>query len=145
MELIKYCTQNAVLFNNTAVDAVGIGVGVVDHMKSKSIKVREFVSGSKPTIDKYDSLRSQVIFEFAQGLEKGTIKIYEGCPYRNELISEAMAHLHDIGGKKLKVESKEDIKKRTGSLSPDILDAVVMGLYPQLKIDPKHNTKRISW
>lgn len=143
MELIKYNTQNSVVASNCAVDAVGVGVGVIDHMHSKGIDVKSFVSGGKPTVDSYDNLRSQVIFELAQGLEKGTIKIYEGCPYRNELISEAMAHNHAVGDKKLSVESKDEVKKRTGSLSPDILDAVVMGLAPQLSIDPKDDQSRI--
>lgn len=132
MWLIKYLHQNAVLPNNADIDAVGIGVGVVDHMKSKGLFVSEFVSGSKPTSDQYDNLRSEVIYEFAQGMEKGDVKIYEGCPYRNELISEAMAHNHKIGDRKLAVESKDDVKKRTGSLSPDIFDAVVMGLHQQV-------------
>lgn len=145
LELIKYMTQNGVIAQNVAIDAVGIGVGVIDHMKSKGIYVRSFVSGARATVEAYDNLRSQVIFELAQGLEKGTIKIYEGCPFRNELISEAMAHTHNVSDKKLSVESKEKVKERTGSLSPDILDAVVMGLYPQLSIDPKHNANRIGF
>jgi len=154
MTLIRFMTENSVLAENMAVDAVGIGVGVVDHAKSKGIEVKEFISGAKPVTEKnpdgtdkpsrYDNLRSQVIWEFAQGLEKGTYKIFEGCPFRNELISEAMAHLHEISDKRLSVESKEKVKERTGSLSPDIFDAVVMGLYPTLKIDPQDDTSRIA-
>lgn len=145
LELIKYMTLNAVIPQNIAVDAVGVGVGVIDHAKSKGIRFAEFTSGGRPTVDKYDNLRSQVIFEFAQGLEKGEIKIYEGCPLRNELISEAMLHTHKIDDKKLAVESKDKIKERTGGVSPDIMDAVVMGLYPQLNINPKQNTSRIIY
>lgn len=145
MEVIKYSTQNAIVASDVAVDGVGIGVGVLDHAHSKGIEFSTFKSGARPTVDTYDNLRSQVIFEFAQGLEKGTIKIYEGCPYNKELISEAMAHIHKVDDKKLSIESKEDIKKRTGSLSPDIMDAVVMGLYPQLNIDPNQDESRISF
>lgn len=145
LELIKYATQNSVLMQNLAVDAVGVGVGVIDHMHSKGLNVREFVSGASPTVPKYDMLRSQVIFELSQGLEKGTILIYEGCPYRNELISEAMLHNHRVTDKTLSVESKDEIKKRTGGVSPDIMDAVVMGLFPQLEIDPKNNSNRIAY
>lgn len=145
MMLIKYDTENSIIAAHQAVDGVGVGVGVIDHMASKGIMVKTFKSGAKPTVDTYDMLRSQVIFVFAQGLEKGKIKIYEGCPYRNELISEAMIHLHKTTDKKLAVESKEEIKKRTGGMSPDIFDAVIMGLYPQLKLDPKNDTSRIAW
>ncbi|RDH76351.1 hypothetical protein DVS77_21595 [Mycolicibacterium moriokaense] len=130
--LIKYMTQNAVIKEMTAVDAVGTGVGVVDHMKSKGLKPLQFKSGFAPTSNDFDKLRSEVIYAFARGLETGEIKIWEGCPFRNELISEAMAHNHKTTDKKLAVESKDDVKKRTGSLSPDIFDAVIMGLWPQL-------------
>lgn len=143
LALIKYMIENSVVDQNISVDSVGIGVGVVDHMKSKGISVREFMSGKKAPDERYDNLRSQVIYDLAQGLEKGIIKIYSGCPYRNELISEAMAHTHKITDKKLAVESKEEVKKRTGSLSPDILDAVVMGRYPLLQLDPENNQNRI--
>jgi len=145
LQLIKYMTQNAITSHHVAVDAVGIGVGVVDYMSSKGIMVSEFVSGARPTDERYDNLRSQVIWEFSQGLEKGEIKIYEGCPYRNELISEAMAHNHNVSDKKLSVESKDKIKERTGGMSPDIMDAVVMGLFPQLRIDPKNDISRIVY
>jgi hypothetical protein len=121
-------TQNAVVAENVSVDAVGVGGGVIDHMHSKGIRVNEFISGATPKSDNYDKLRSEVIYEFSLGLERGEIKIYEGCPYRNELISEAMAHNHKTTDKKLAVESKDEVKKRTGSMSPDIFDAVVMGL-----------------
>lgn len=125
--LIKYITQNAVLPKDTNVDAVGIGVGVIDFMKSRGMRVGEYVSGATPKSDAYDKLRSESIYNFSQGLEKGEVKIYEGCPFRNELISEAMAHNHKVTDKKLAVESKDDVKKRTGSMSPDIFDAVIMG------------------
>jgi hypothetical protein len=129
--LIKYMTQNAVLPENTSVDAVGGGAGVVGSMAARGLKPHEFVSGAKATSDTFDKLRSEVIYTLSQGLERGEIKIYEGCPYRNELINEAMAHNHKTTDKRLAVESKEDVKKRTGSLSPDIFDAVVMGLATQ--------------
>ena len=112
-------------------------------MKSKGIFVSSFISGATPTSDTYDKLRSEVIYFFAQGLEKGEIKIYEGCPYRNELISEAMAHNHKTTDKKLAVESKDEVKKRTGSMSPDIFDAVVMGLHQQLVPNRKRSGRII--
>lgn len=153
MMMIQHMTENSVVAEKVAVDAVGIGVGVVDHAKSKGILVREFISGASPVVEngpdgkpmpsRYDNLRSQVIWMFADGLEKGKYKIFEGCPFRNELISEAMAHLHDVSDKKLSVESKDKVKERTGSLSPDIFDAVIMGLYPKLKLDPKNATNRV--
>lgn len=143
LELIKFITRNSVLAQHTEVDGVGVGVGVIDHMKSKGMQPATFVSGATPGSDRYDTLRSEVIWEFAQGLERGEIKIYEGCPFRNELIAEAMAHNHEVTSKKLSVESKEKVKERTGSLSPDIFDAVVMGLRPQLDMRGKDTGGKI--
>jgi hypothetical protein len=80
---------------------------IFDHNGSRGLDVQEFISGATPTSDKYDKLRSEVIYFFAQGLERGEIKIYEGCPYRNELISEAMAHNHKTTDKKLAVEARK--------------------------------------
>lgn len=145
LELIRYMQLNNIFQTNVAVDGVGVGVGVIDHMKSKGIIVQEFISGGRPTVDKYDNLRSQVIFEFAQGLERGDIKVYEGCSFRNQLINEAMLHQHKINDKKLAVEPKDKVKERTGGVSPDIMDAVVMGLYPQLNTNPKQNVNRIIY
>lgn len=131
LQLIKFITQNSVLPEHTNVDAVGGGAGVVGTMDSRGLKPKEFVSGGRPTDTGYDNLRSEVIYKFSQGLERGELKIYAGCPFRNELISEAMAHNHKIDSKRLSVESKDKVKERTGSLSPDIFDAVVMGLRQQ--------------
>jgi hypothetical protein len=143
--LIKYMTQNSVLPENTMIDAVGIGVGVVDFMRSRGMRPVEYVSGATPFTPGYDMLRSQVIYEFSRGLEKGIKKIYENCPFRNELISESMAHNHQTKDKVLAVESKEQVKLRTGGLSPDIFDAVVMGTYKAINLDPKQNPNRIGW
>src|SRR5690606_16973305 len=55
-ELVKLITQNAVLPENTWVDSVGIGVGVIDGLKPRGIDVKEFISGGRPTdeyVDKY--------------------------------------------------------------------------------------------
>jgi hypothetical protein len=84
--LIKYMTQNAVLPQNTNVDAVGGGAGVMGSLTARGIAVNEFVSGARAQSDKYDKLRSEVIYAFSQGLERGEIKIYEGClPQRADL------------------------------------------------------------
>lgn len=145
ISMIRYTTENGVLPENTAVDAVGVGVGLIDTARARGVVFREFVSGARPTSEKYSNLRSQVINEFALGLERGEIQIYEGCPYRNELISEAMLHKHIVDDQKLSVESKDEIKKRTGGTSPDIFDAVVMGLYPQIIKDSQNDADRISF
>lgn len=129
--------------DNMAVDAVGLGVGVVDALAKQGYHVHEYMSGAKPDPGvmlsaedsmpvNFDNLRSQMIYLYARGVELGIIKHYSGCPYVRELQKEAMIHNFEITDKVLKVESKDKIKKRLGS-SPDLLDAVIMALYVALR------------
>ena len=126
-----------------AVDAVGLGVGVVDSLSKQGFKAKEYMSGAKPDPQirltdgdsipiNFDSLRSQMIYLYARGIELGIIKHYSGCPFLKELQKEAMIHNFEITDKVLKVESKDKIKTRLGS-SPDLLDAVVMALFVALR------------
>ena len=126
-----------------AVDAVGLGVGVVDGLAKQGFKAREFMSGAKPDPEvkltdedniplTFDNLRSQMIYLYARGIELGIIKHFVSCPYLKELQKEAMVHNYDTTDKVLKVESKDKVKARLGA-SPDLLDAVVMGLYVALR------------
>jgi hypothetical protein len=72
--LVKFITQNATVPTNTRIDAIGVGGGVVDVMCGCGLGVQEFIAGGKPSLDKYDNLRSEVIYEFAQDLERGRSK-----------------------------------------------------------------------
>ncbi|GAA1099828.1 hypothetical protein [Tsukamurella spumae] len=126
-----------------AVDAVGIGGGVVGDLVTRRLHPFEFMSGSAPDPKvmlpgvapaplHFADLRSQMVYLYARGLELAIIKHYKGCPYLKELQKEAMMHNFDVTDKVLKVESKKQIKKRLG-VSPDIFDAVIMGLYVALR------------
>jgi hypothetical protein len=122
-----------------AVDAVGLGVGVVDGLAKQGFKVKEYMSGARPDPNirieerenipvNFDNLRSQMIYLYARGIELGLIKHFVSCPFLKELQKEAAVHNYEITDKVLRVESKDKIKQRLG-FSPDLLDAVVMGLY----------------
>lgn len=132
--------------DNLVVDAVGLGVGVVDSLSKLGYSPHEFMSGSKPDPDvrlansdnvpmSFDNLRSQMIYLYARGIELGVIKHFRGCPFLNELKKEAMVHHFDTTDKVLRVESKDKVKKRLG-FSPDLLDSVVMALYLALRPVP---------
>lgn len=130
-----------------AVDAVGLGVGVVDGLSKLGYKAKEYMSGAKPDPNvklvaekdalplNFDNLRSQMIYLYARGVELGIIKHFISCPWLKELQKEAMVHNFEITDKVLKVESKDHIKARLG-YSPDLLDAVVMGLWIGLRTEP---------
>jgi hypothetical protein len=141
--LITDAAEEMYALKDLAVDAVGLGVGVVDALSKEGYKVVEYMSGKAPDPGvrlsddanvpiNFDSLRSQMIYLYARGLELGLIKHYSGCPFLNDLQKEATMHNYEITDKVLKVESKEHIKKRLG-VSPDLFDAVIMAFYIALR------------
>lgn len=141
--LTRDAEENGYGLDNAAIDAVGLGQGMVDDLRREGFNVEEFKSGAPPDPDvrldaadtstlNFDSLRSQMIYLYARGIEKGIIKHFKGLPFLNELFREAAQHQFEINDKVIKVESKEHIKKRLGT-SPDLFDAVLMTLYMALK------------
>jgi len=141
-DVIKINSENGVGFKHTAVDAVGNGAGVIGSGKKRGHDFFEYVSGASPMPNlsingqdifstDYNMLRSQVIHAFALLMESGGVKLYEGCEYLTEFEEEAMEHGYTEDKKSLKIESKEQIKARTGA-SPDIFDAVIMGFLMQI-------------
>lgn len=150
--LIDHSDANSIGYENIAVDGVGVGVGVLDTGKQLGVTFDVYKSGFAPdpklTFEDYapneiqskkllqnlsfNNLRSQMAWLFAYGMERGTIKILDSCPFRNELIKEAQQHHFQIKDKVMILESKESIKKRTGK-SPDVFDAVIMALWKQMK------------
>lgn len=150
--LKEHSDQHSIGYENIAVDGVGIGVGVLSAGRLLNAVFDVYKSGyavdpyltykdhapTKEEVEKmqdilsFDMLRSQVAYLFAMGMEQGFIKILASCPYYNDLKSEAQSHYHKTTDKVFRLESKDSIKKRTGK-SPDIFDAVIMGLWKQLK------------
>ncbi|MBJ8343952.1 terminase family protein [Antrihabitans sp. YC2-6] len=141
--LIDDATENEYGIDNTGIDAVGLGVGMVGDLIDEGLHPYEFMSGAAPDPSiglpgladvplNFDKLRSQMIYLYARGIEMGIIKHFRDCPYLKDLQKEAMTHNYDITDKVLKVESKEQIKKRLG-VSPDLFDAVLMALYVALR------------
>jgi|GEM_PF-976786 len=140
--LIEDASENEYGMDNTAVDAVGLGGGMVGDLVKLGMHPYEFMSGAAPDPRvslpgddiplNFDNLRSQMIYLYARGIDLGIIKHFKGCPYLKELQKEATYHNYDTTNKVLKVESKEQIKKRLG-VSPDLFDAVIMALYVALR------------
>ncbi|NIL77124.1 hypothetical protein [Rhodococcus sp. B10] len=145
--LVEDAGDNGYGIDNTAIDAVGIGGGMVGDLVTMHLHPYEYESGGSPDPDvmlpgvaptplHFADLRTQMIYLYARGLELGIIKHYSGCPFLKELQKEAMMHQYEITNKVLKVESKQQIKKRLG-VSPDLFDAVIMGLYVALRPVPE--------
>lgn len=150
--IINDCDLNDIAYENVMVDGVGVGVGVLDSGKILGAKFGVYKSGYAPdpylTFDtkpptkeqaeknnqmlSFNNLRSQMAYLFARGMERGSIKILDSCPFYNELVREAQEHHFEVRDKVLILESKEKMKARLGR-SPDVFDAVIMALYKQMK------------
>lgn len=112
------------------VDVIGIGAGVYDQLKAIGKDDLEVVpvnvSEEATSTDEpgYTNLRAQISFGVADFLKSGGM-----LPADSELRSELLAPQYgfDVRGR-LKVESKDDIKKRLGR-SPDKADAVALAIY----------------
>lgn len=112
---------------NVGIDTVGIGAGVYDQLKTFGIKAIEIKSGESPIEEKdsvfeFFDLRSQMWWHMREDLRNSNLCILEE---NQELIEELTTPKYEIrSGKKVKVESKKEIKKRLGR-STDISDAFV--------------------
>jgi hypothetical protein len=138
--LKDYATTNLIGYENISVDAVGIGVGVVDHAKKLDMYVHEFMSGAASTetvtvkdksgnsteVATYTNLRSQVAHQLARDLENADAFLYSGCPFLSDFKKEATMHNYETKERTLGLEPKDKVKERLGH-SPDIFDAVLMG------------------
>jgi hypothetical protein len=115
------------------VDGVGIGAGIVDFLRRKNLRVHDIISSERgPNIDRYrfNNLRSHIWWKFRQAIEQGTIIIaIPAGKIRNNLIQEIAAIRYRIDAEKqIKVEPKEDTKKRL-SRSPDLADSAAYAWY----------------
>lgn len=128
----RYVTD--ALGNETAdvfVDVIGYGASVYDHLKvlpgvnAYPINVGE---GSRET-DKtgrygFTNLRSEIIWKFREALDPASGENI-ALPPNSQLRTDLRAPRYSIIGGKIKIESKDDVKKRIGR-SPDYGDAVLL-------------------
>lgn len=122
---------------HTNVDGVGLGAGVVDICKGRGAHVNDLVSGAAPIeredrdgdtlVLKFKNLRSQMWWEFREKLRQGLFSLPADLDPR--VISDLTAPKYTIEKDKvIKVESKDDIKKRLGR-STDWGDALVYAAF----------------
>lgn len=117
-----------------AVDVIGIGSSVYDHLKAMpgmNITPVNVGSGSSAR-DKtgryaFFNLRSQIVWQFREALDPASGENIALPPNRKLRADLRSPHYSTTGGK-IKVESKDDIKKRLGR-STDDGDAVLLAWY----------------
>lgn len=116
LELDKFKPKHA------KVDSVGVGAGVYDRLKEQGYPVLEVVGGGSPRDrERFLNVRAENHWGFRERLESGNIDL----PDRQMLISQLAGIKYTIqSDRRVKVESKEDMKKR-GMSSPDEADGVI--------------------
>lgn len=113
------------------VDVIGIGASVYDHLKvltDTEVHPVNVGEGSQ-AIDKtgryaFTNLRAEIAWKFREALDPASGENI-ALPPSSQLRTDLRAPRYSIVGGKIKVESKEDIKKRIGR-SPDDGDAVLI-------------------
>lgn len=113
-------------------DVIGIGAGVVDRMREMSLPVRGINVAESPAVkERYSRLRDELWWTAREWFERLDCSIPEPSGLMDDpmetLISELSQPKYTHIGGKIKVESKDDLKKR-GLPSPDLADAFILTL-----------------
>jgi hypothetical protein len=114
------------------VDIPGLGGGPYDILKEQGYEVVEYSPGAAASnSDRFFNRKAEDAFKLRSAMEAGEVSI----PNDRELVAQLMSMRYEVrSDRKLKVESKEDSKKR-GLKSPDKADAVIMA-YADIRTDP---------
>lgn len=119
----------AKLFDAVAVDTIGIGAGVADILRNNNIPTAMVQVSEKPMDEeRFDSQRDELWWKLREWFEDGACSISRAImPKQVQML---LKDIQDIRFKyttknKIRIESKEDMKKRLG-YSPDIGDALCL-------------------
>lgn len=125
------------------VDAVGVGVATVNAYKDDNYRIQALQGGQWgeviPTEERYEagkkievpmyrfiSLRDQMYWELREDLRLMTINIHiEDKIILEQLTKELCIPKYKTSNGRIRIEGKEDIKKRLGGKSPNVADAIV--------------------
>ncbi|MFH2076066.1 MAG: hypothetical protein ABIJ57_12095, partial [Pseudomonadota bacterium] len=117
------------LFDAVAVDSIGIGAGVGDLLKSHSLPVALVQVSEKPRDEsRFDTQRDELWWKLREWFEEGSCGISKAMmPNLRQAIVKDIQDIHFkyAPSGKIKIESKDDMKKRMG-FSPDIGDALCL-------------------
>lgn len=125
------------------VDVIGLGGGVVDRLRERKVKgVHPFDASAKANrADKFVNRRAEVYWSFARAMERGDIDL-AGDGSDDDLASQLGSIKWGVRDGRIKIESKEDMKKR-GMPSPNHADACVMSWMPGvLQLPARGRSKR---
>jgi hypothetical protein len=108
------------------VDSIGLGAGVADRLRELGLPAVDINVSESPAFgDKYVNLRAELWFRGREWFEKRNGSLAKGD---SKLVDElAMVRYSFTSNGKIKVESKDEIKKRTRDRSsPDLADSFLL-------------------
>lgn len=121
--------------SNIAIDSDWVWGGVADQLRG----CVNFVNNASPIVQgeekrNYANLKTQCYFKLKYHMEKREVKVECEPDFKEELERELdnilLKNVDDEN--KVRLESKEDMKKRIGGKSPDCADALMMRMYRTL-------------
>ena len=127
-EIQRLMNTHQIRLSNVLADADGVGGGLVD-----SLRCREFMNGSKAVRGtQYMNLKADCYFRLGELIDKNEITL--PIKYQEDIVKELelVRRVDPDKEGKLRVTSKDTISQRTGGISPDIADAIMMRAYFEL-------------
>jgi hypothetical protein len=140
--IMRFCKQMKITPNWLCVDRTGNGAGIHDSLCTlfgrevmgvnyswAATDTRVLGDDSKPASELYNGVVTELIFGLGKYLEFEYLKISPS--FRNEdLVRQATSRRYKQKGKGLvRVESKDEYRKRTRAKSPDALDSLSLLVY----------------
>ena len=128
MQMHDELKKKGVKIRSFRIDDTGVGGGVTDRLLEQDYDVVPMNFGASPFDDeRFYDLRSEMWWNLREMIETGDCSL----PKDKEMIRQLASPRYEItSGKKIKLESKEQMIKR-GIKSPDKGDALAMVLYPE--------------
>jgi hypothetical protein len=127
-EIQRLMNQHGIRLSNVLADADGVGGGLVD-----SLRCREFMNGSKAVRgNQYMNLKADCYFRLGELIDKNEITL--PIKWQEDIVKELelVRRVDPDKEGKLRVTSKDTISQRTGGISPDIADAIMMRAFFEL-------------
>jgi phage terminase large subunit len=124
-DIIKgFMQQYNIPLRNVLADEDGIGGGVCDITRCLG-----FMNGSRPMRDGYRNLKADCYYKLGEMIDQNQITF--NAKYKDIIIKELELVRRDKVGQdgKLMIISKQAIAAKTGGLSPDVADAIMMRSY----------------
>lgn len=138
MLAIRSAQEYNILPEDIIIDVVGLGAGVYDAMKAKGYKPTAFGGGESPTsnpdVFKFRNKRAEAYFFLREDFQHDKLSTIPSAKLQKDIANTRYMTEEKV----IRVESKEEIKKRLGS-SPDYGDALSMANYVRrgnIKKDP---------